>query len=139
MRFMIMVMGNEDSEAGVMPSEDQLAEMGTFNEKLIQAGVMKGGEGLHPTSKAIRVDFSGNERTLTDGPFTEAKEIVAGYWIWETDTLEETIEWVKGSPFQDGSVQIRPIFGAEDFGDELTPELRAQEDSQRERLEAANQ
>ncbi|MGH2840167.1 MAG: YciI family protein [Solirubrobacteraceae bacterium] len=134
MRFMILVPGNADSEAGVMPSEELLTEMTTYNEELAKAGVMLAGEGLHPTSKGARVRFSGKDRTVTDGPFTEAKEIVAGFWLIQVGSLDEAIEWVKRAPFDGGTeIEIRQVFEADDFGDELTPELRERE----ERLRAA--
>src|SRR5262249_54076170 len=110
-----------------MPSTDQLAEMGTFNEELVKAGVMLAGEGLHPTSKAKRIRFDGKQRTVIDGPFTETKELIAGFWIWQVRDMDEAVEWLKRSPFQEGDVDLRPIFEAEDFGAELTPELREQE------------
>ena len=128
MRFMVLVKGNKDSEAGVMPSEQELTEMGQFNEQLVKAGVMLGGEGLQPTSKGARVTFSGGNATVTDGPFTEAKELVAGYWLWQVKSKEEAIEWVKRAPFRDGEIEIRQVFEADDFGDEFTPELREQEE-----------
>ena len=128
MRFMLFVKANDDSEAGVMPSEAELAEMGKFNEELVKAGVMLAGEGLHPSSKGARVRFSGSDRTVVDGPFTEAKELVAGYWLIQAKSKEEAIEWVKRSPFRDGEVEIRQVFEADDFGDEFTPELREQEE-----------
>jgi AraC family transcriptional regulator len=130
MRFMILVKATKDSEAGVMPSERLLTEMGNFNEELVKAGVMLAGEGLHPTSKAARVRFSGGQRTVIDGPFAETKELIAGYWLWQCKSKEEAIEWVKRCPNpynEDGEVEIRPLFEAEDFGAEFTPELRRQE------------
>ena len=130
MRFMILVKATKDSEAGVMPSEQLLTEMGKFNEELVKAGVMLAGEGLHPTSKGARVSFSGNKRTVIDGPFAETKELVAGFWIWQVKSKEEAIEWVKRCPnphSEGGEIEIRQIFEAEDFGAELTPELREQE------------
>ena len=130
MRFMVMVKANEDTEAGVMPSEELLTEMGKFNEELVKAGVMLAGEGLHPSSKGARVQFSGDKRTVVDGPFTEAKELIAGYWLIQVKSLEEAIEWVKRVPNPTGEeseIEIRQVFEADDFGDELTPELREQE------------
>lgn len=127
MRFMVFVKADKDSEAGVMPDQKLLEEMTVFNEKLVKAGVMLGGEGLHPTSKGARVRFSGDKRTVIDGPFAEAKELVAGYWLWQTGSLAEAIEWAKRSPFRDGEVEIRPLFEAEDFGEALTPELQERE------------
>jgi hypothetical protein len=125
MRFMVLVPGNRESEAGEMPSTEGLEAMTKYNEELVKAGVMLAGDGLHPTSKGARVRFDGGKRTVIDGPFTEAREIVAGYWVWECASREEAIEWLKRAPFDDGTeVELRQIFEAEDFGDELTPELR---------------
>lgn len=135
MRVMVFVKANADSEAGVMPSEAMLTEMGQFNEELFKAGVMVAGEGLHPSSKGVRVKCSGSERTVTDGPFTETKELIAGFWIWQVQSIEEAVNWVKRSPFQDDEIEIRPIFEADDFGEALTPELRDQEDRMRVALE----
>lgn len=137
MRFMIIIKATPDSEAGVMPSEELLAEMGRFNEELVNAGVMLAGDGLHPSSKGARVRFSGHARTVTDGPFTEAKELIAGFWIWQCASLQEAIDWVKRCPnpmLSDSDVEIRQVFEAEDFGEAFTPELRAQEDALRIRL-----
>ena len=131
MRFMILIKANADSEAGVMPSEKLLTEMGAFNEELVNAGVMLDGEGLHPSSKGARVRFSGGTATVTDGPFAEAKELIAGFWLWQVKSKEEAIEWVKRIPNPDGTdseVEIRQVFEASDFGEELTPELREQEE-----------
>jgi len=129
MRFMVLVKADEESEAGVMPSEELLAEMGKYNEELVKAGVMLAGEGLHPTAKGARVRFSGNERTVIDGPFTETKELLAGFWLIQAKSMDEAIEWVKRAPFGGGTeIEIRPVFEAEDFGDEFTPELREQEE-----------
>jgi hypothetical protein len=129
MRFMVIVKGNKDSEAGVMPTEKMLADMGTFNEELVKAGVMLAGEGLQPTSKgAARVKFSGGKTSVIDGPFAETKELVAGFWLWKVKSLEEAIDWLKRAPFDEGEVEIRQVFEAEDFGDEFTPELREQEE-----------
>jgi len=128
---MILVKASKDSEAGTMPSQELLAEMGKFNEELVKAGVMLAEEGLHPTSKGARVRFSGKERTVIDGPFAEIKELIAGYWLWQCKSMEEAIEWVKRCPNPykgDGEVEIRRLFEAEDFGAELTPELREQEE-----------
>jgi hypothetical protein len=137
MRFMILVPASEDSEAGVMPSEELLAEMGKYNEEMVKAGVMLAGEGLHPSSKGARVTFSGKERTVVDGPFTESKELIAGYWLIQTKSKEEAIEWVKRAPFDGGTeIEIRQVFEAEDFGDEFTPELREQEERIRAQAEA---
>ena len=130
MRFMIIVKASKDSEAGVMPSEQLLTEMGKFNEELVQAGVMLAGDGLHPTSKGARVIFSGKKRTVIDGPFAETKELIAGYWLWQVQSKEEAIEWVKRCPnphLGGGEIEIRQVFEAEDFGAEFTPELREQE------------
>src|SRR5262245_27954984 len=128
MRVMVFVPGNSDSEAGKMPSEELISKMMKFNEELVKAGVMLAGDGLTPTSKAKRIKFSGTSRTVIDGPFAESKELVAGYWIWEVRSIEEAVEWLKRAPFDGGvEVTIRPIFSPEDFGKELTPELRARE------------
>lgn len=138
MRVMVLIKANADSEAGVMPSEQLLAEMGAYNEELVKAGIMLGGEGLHPTSTARRVRFHGSTRTVVDGPFPETKELIAGYWVWQVQSIDEAVEWAKRCPNPtgaDGEIEIRPIFEAEDFGAEFTPELRAQED--RIRAEAA--
>ena len=140
MRFMVMVKANKDSEAGVMPSEELLTEMGKYNEELVKAGVMLAGEGLHPSSKGVRVRFSGDRRIVIDGPFTEAKELIAGYWLWQVKSKEEAIEWVKRCPNptgMDGEIEIRQVFEADDFGAEFTPELREQEE--RLRAQAAAQ
>ena len=131
MRFMILIKANKDSEAGVMPSEQLLTEMGKFNEELVKAGVMLAGEGLHPTSKGARVRFSGGKRTVIDGPFAETKELIAGFWIWQCKSKEEAIEWVKRCPnphHEETEVEIRQLFEAEDFGAEFTPELKEQEE-----------
>jgi hypothetical protein len=131
MRFMIMVKADADSEAGVMPSEEMLAAMGKYNEEMVKAGVMLAGEGLQPSSKGARVRFSGNERTVIDGPFTEAKELVAGFWLIQVKSLDEAIEWVKRCPNPlegESEIEIRQVFEADDFGEELTPELREQEE-----------
>ena len=135
MRFMVIVKADKNSEAGVMPDEKLLTAMGKFNEELVKAGVMLAGEGLHPSSKGARVKFSGDKRTVVDGPFAETKELVAGFWIWQVKSKEEAIEWVKRCPNPmpgDSEIEIRQIFEAEDFGEEFTPELRAQEDRIRE-------
>jgi hypothetical protein len=129
MRFMILVKASEESEAGVLPSQELLAEMGKYNEELVKAGVMLAGEGLHPSSKGTRVKFSGDKRTVTDGPFAETKELLAGFWLWQVKSKEEAIEWLKRAPFDGGTeIEIRQVFEAEDFGDEFTPELREQEE-----------
>lgn len=130
MRVMVLIKANDDSEAGVLPDEQLLTEMTNFNEELVKAGVMLAGEGLHPSSKGARVRFSGDQRTVIDGPFTEAKELIAGYWLWQVRSLEEAIEWVKripSSPGEEAEIEIRPVFEMEDFGDAFTPELREQE------------
>jgi len=132
MRFMVIVKATKDSEAGVLPTEQLLADMGKYNEELVKAGVMLAGEGLHPSSKGARVKFSGNKRTVIDGPFSETKELVAGYWLWQTKSLAEAIEWAKRCPNpmpnEDSVIEIRQVFETEDFGAEFTPELRAQEE-----------
>jgi hypothetical protein len=138
MRFMIMVKANTDSEAGVMPSTELLTEMGKFNEELVKAGVMLAGEGLHPSSKGARVSFAGKgELAVTDGPFGAAKDLVAGFWLWQVKSKQEAIDWLRRSPFGEGAeLEIRQVFEAEDFGAALTPELKEQED--RLRAQAAN-
>jgi hypothetical protein len=136
MRVLVMVPGDARSEAGEMPSTELLTAMTKYNEELVKAGVMLAGEGLHPTSKAKRVRFSGTRRTVIDGPFTESKEILAGFWIWQVRSMEEAVEWLKRAPFDEGvEVEIRPVFEAEDFGKELTPEVRAQEERLRAEIE----
>lgn len=136
MRFMVIVKANKDSEAGVMPSEKLLTDMGKFNEELVKAGVMQAGEGLHPSSKGARVKFSGGKTSVIDGPFAETKELVAGYWIWQVKSQEDAIEWLKRAPFEETEVEIRQVFEAEDFGAEFTPELREQEARLRAQIEA---
>jgi hypothetical protein len=139
MRVMVIIKANEETEAGVMPSEELLTEMGNFNEELANAGIMLAGDGLHPSSEGARVKFSGKERLVIDGPFPETKELIAGFWIWKVDSMAEAIEWVKRIPNptgQEGVVEIRPVFEADDFGDEFTPEAREQEDRIRARLQA---
>ena len=129
MRVMVIVKASKESEAGEMPSEQMLRDMGNFNEELVKAGIMLAGEGLHPTSKGKRVRFSGANRTVIDGPFAETKELIAGYWIWKVKSMDEAVSWLKRAPFDGGTeLEIRPIFEADDFGKEFTPELRAQED-----------
>ena len=131
MRVMVLIKATKDSEAGVMPSERLLTEMGNFNEELVKAGIMMDGEGLHPSSKAKRLRFSGPNVSVVDGPFAEAKELVAGFWIWKVKSMDEAVEWARRIPNPDGTegeVEVRPIFEAEDFGAEFTPELRAQEE-----------
>ena len=137
MRFMVIVKATKESEAGVMPSEQLLAEMGKYNEELVKAGIMLAGEGLHPSSKGARVRFSGKQRTVSDGPFAETKELIAGYWLWQVKSLEEAIAWVKRCPNPmpgDSEIEIRQVFEAEDFGAEFTPELREQEERLREQI-----
>ncbi len=140
MRFMIIRKADAATEAGEMPSQDLLAAMVQYNEDLMKAGVMLAGEGLHPSSKGARVVFTGSERKVIDGPFAETKELVAGYWLWQVKSLDEAIEWVKRVPGDpagpEGIIEIRPVFEAEDFGEELTPELRAREQAMREQTEA---
>ncbi len=128
MRVMVLVKADKDSEAGIMPSTDILARMGAYNEELVKAGVMLAGEGLHPTSKGIRMRFSGSERTITDGPFAETKELLCGFWLWQVKSFDEAVEWLKRAPFDGGTeIEMRPVFEMEDFCAELTPELREQE------------
>ena len=138
MRFMIIIKATKDSEAGVMPSEQLLSEMGKFNEELVQAGVMLAGEGLHPSCRGARVKFSGNQRTVMDGPFAETKELIAGYWLWQCRSKEDVINWVKRCPNpmpgEDSEIEIRQVFEAEDFGAEFTPELKAQEERLRAQI-----
>ncbi|WP_338764720.1 YciI family protein [Massilia sp. METH4] len=135
MRFMIIVKATPDSEAGRMPSTELLAAMGKYNEELVNAGVMLAGEGLHPSSNGVRIRYHGKERTVIDGPFSETKELIAGFWLIQVKSREEAIEWLKRAPMQDGDeVEIRQVFEAEDFGAEFTPELREQEDRLRDRI-----
>jgi hypothetical protein len=140
MRVMVLIKATEQSEAGEMPSEQLLSEMMAFNEELVKAGVMLAGDGLHPSSAGARVVFAGGERKVIDGPFAETKELLAGYWVWQVKSLDEAIEWVKRvpdpTPGTEAIVEIRPVFEAEDFGDELTPELRAKGQELRERVES---
>jgi hypothetical protein len=139
MRVMVFVPGDKNSEAGVMPSEQLLTDMMKFNEELVKAGVMLAGEGLHPTSKAKKVRFDGSKRTVIDGPFTETKEIVAGYWLWQVKSMDEAVEWIKRAPFDGGTtIELRPVFEAEDFGAEFTPELREKEEQLRAEVDARN-
>jgi hypothetical protein len=131
MRVMVLVKADKDTEAGVMPSEQLLTEMGNYNEELVKAGIMLAGEGLHPSSKGKRVRFSGDKRTVIDGPFAETKELIAGFWLWQVRSMDEAIEWVKRCPNPTGAesvIEIRQVFEADDFGPELTPELRQQEE-----------
>ena len=137
MRVMVVVKASKESEAGQMPSQKILTDMGKFNEELSNAGVLLAGEGLHPTSKGKRVRFSGTNRTVIDGPFAETKELIAGYWVWRVKSIDDAVEWLKRAPFDGGTeVEIRPIFEAEDFGKEFTPELREQEERLRAKMEA---
>jgi hypothetical protein len=139
MRVMVIIKADEDTEAGVMPGEQLLAEMGKYNEELVKAGVMLAGEGLHPSSKGVRVKFSGGKRSVIDGPFTEAKELIAGFWLWQVRSMDEAVEWVKRMPNpldSEAEIEIRPVFEAEDFGAEFTPELREQEERLRAQIEA---
>jgi hypothetical protein len=136
MRVMVIVKASEESEAGQMPSEEILAAMGKFNEELAKAGVMLAGEGLHPTSKGKRVRFSGRQRIVIDGPFAETKELIAGFWLWQVKSMDDAVEWLKRAPFdEDTEVEIRPVFEADDFGKEFTPELREQEERIRAEVE----
>ncbi len=138
MRFMILIKSNPTTESGAMPSEQLLTEMGKYNEELVKAGIMLAGEGLHPSKKGARVRFSGDKRTVVDGPFSETKELIAGFWMWEVKSLEEAIEWVKRCPNPTGEeseIEIRQVFEASDFGAEFTPELREQEDQLRAGIE----
>jgi hypothetical protein len=134
MRVMVIVKADKDSEAGVLPSRELLAEMGEFNEELAKAGVMLAGEGLQASSKGKRVRFSGTKRTVVDGPFSETKELIAGFWLWQVRSMEEAVEWLKRAPFQGGEVEIRQVFESEDFGEEFTPDLREQEERLRREL-----
>lgn len=137
MRFMILVKATKDSEAGVMPSKELLADMGRYNEELVNAGIMLAGEGLQPSSKGVRVHFSGKDRTVTEGPFANTNELVAGFWLWQAASLKEAIEWVKRCPnpmLEDSDIEIRQVFEAEDFGAEFTPELREQEERLRAKI-----
>jgi hypothetical protein len=139
MRFIVLVKADKDSEAGVLPDERLLTEMGKYNEELVKAGVMLAGEGLHPSSKGARVKFSGEKRTVIDGPFAETKELVAGYWLWQVASLEEAIEWAKRCPNPmngESEIEIRQVFEADDFGAEFTPELREQQDHLRAQMAA---
>ena len=129
MRFMVIVKANKESEAGVLPDQKVLAAMGKYNEELVKAGVMLAGEGLHASSKGARVRFEGpSKRTVIDGPFTETKELIAGFWLWQVKSKEEALEWLKRAPFQEGEVELRQVFETEDFGESMTPEMRAQEE-----------
>ena len=135
MRVMVLVKADKQIEAGGMPTEQQLRDMGNYNQQLVDAGIMQAGEGLHPSSKGKRVRFSGDRRTVVDGPFAETKELLAGFWIWKVKDMNEAVEWLRKAPFESGEeLEIRPIFEADDFGPEFTPELREQEDRQREQM-----
>ncbi len=136
MRFMVIVKADKNSEAGALPDKKMLTEMGKYNEELVKAGVMLAGEGLQASSKGARVKFSGSKRSVTDGPFAEAKELIAGFWLWDVRSKEEAIEWLKRAPFQEGEVEIRQVFEADDFGAEFTPELREQEERVRQQAAA---
>jgi hypothetical protein len=138
MRVMVVVKASRESESGALPDEQILTEMGKFNEELVKAGVMLAGEGLHPSSRGKRVRFSGERRTVIDGPFAETKELIAGFWLWQVKSMDEAVEWVKRSPNphkSDSDIEIRPVFEAEDFGAEFTPELRAQEERLRAEID----
>ena len=138
MRVMVIVKATTDSEAGVMPEQKLLADMGRYNEELVNAGVMLAGEGLHPSSRGARVRFSGRERSVTDGPFAETKELISGFWLWQVRSMDEAIEWVRRCPNPhagESEIEIRPVFEADDFGAEFTPELREQEERLRARIE----
>jgi hypothetical protein len=136
MRVMVIVKASKESESGEMPSQEVLKAMGNFNDELVKAGVMLAGEGLHPTSRGKRVRFDGSRRAVLDGPFTETKELVAGFWLWQVKSIEEAVEWLKRAPFDSGTeVELRPVFEADDFGAEFTPELREQEERQRAAIE----
>ena len=139
MRFMVIVKANADSEAGKMPSTEMLTAMGKYNEELVKAGIMLAGEGLHPSSKGARIKFSGTKRSVTDGPFAETKELIAGFWIWQVRSMEEAVEWARRCPDpmpgEDAVLELRPVFEADDFGEEFTPELREREERLRLELE----
>jgi hypothetical protein len=135
MRVMVIVKASKESEAGVMPSQELLAQMGKYNEQLVKAGIMLAGDGLHPSSKGKRVKFSGEKRTVIDGPFAETKELIAGYWMWQVRSMDEAVEWLKRAPFDGGTeIEMRPVFEASDFGEEFTPELREQDQRLREQI-----
>lgn len=147
MRVMVLLKSSPETESGRLPTEQELAEMGKYNEALVNAGIMLDGEGLHPSSKGVRIDFTGDKTSVTDGPFAETKELLAGYWVWKVDSMDEAVEWAKRAPFEDGAqLELRQVFEAEDFGEAFTPELREQEERQREegqrlrqQLESGNQ
>ncbi|CAL8968688.1 YciI family protein [Rhodoplanes serenus] len=132
MKVMVIVKASQDTEAGVMPSTEELAAMGRFNEELVRAGIMLAGEGLHPSARGVRVAFP--DGTVMDGPFAETKELIAGFWLWQVTSMKEAVDWLRRAPFRDGTVEIRPVFEADDFGEALTPELRAQEERLAARL-----
>src|SRR5437763_6424421 len=135
MRVMVIVKANKDSEAGVLPNQEILTKMGAYNEQLVKAGIMLAGEGLQASSKGKRVKFSGEKRIVTDGPFTESKELIAGFWLWQVRSMEEAVEWLKRAPFDGGAeLEIRQVFEAEDFGENFTPELRKQEERLRQQV-----
>ena len=136
MRVMVIVKASKESEAGVLPDTEILSKMGKYNEQLVKAGVMLAGDGLHPTSKAKRVKFSGDKRTVIDGPFTETKELIAGYWLWQVRSMDEAVEWLKRAPFDGGTeIEIRPVFEAADLGENFTPELRERDQKLREQIQ----
>lgn len=136
MRVMVIVKASKESEAGVLPDTEILSKMGKYNEQLVKAGVMLAGDGLHPTSKAKRVKFSGEKRTVVDGPFTETKELIAGYWLWQVRSMDEAVEWLKRAPFDGGTeIEIRPVFEAADLGENFTPELRERDQKLREQIQ----
>jgi hypothetical protein len=142
MKVMVIVKATQDSEAGIMPSEQLLTEMGQYNEELVKAGILLAGDGLHPSSKGVRVHFSGSDRTVIQGPFTPSQELVAGYWLWQVNSIEEAISWVKRCPNPmpgESEIEVRPVFEAEDFGEAMTPELREQEDRIRTQVETQQQ
>jgi hypothetical protein len=137
MRFMVIVKASPESEAGQMPSKEELTAMGNYNDQLVKAGIMLAGEGLHPTRRGKRVRFEGSKRTVIDGPFAETKELIAGFWLWQVKSMEEALEWLKRAPFDGGTeIELRQVFEADDFGAEFTPELREQEERQRATIEA---
>ena len=140
MRVMVIVKANPDSEAGVLPSQQQLTDMGKFNEELVKAGVMLAGEGLHPSSKGVRVRFGQGQGKVIDGPFTETKELIAGFWLWQVKSVAEAVEWIRRSPFKNGNeeLEIRRVFEADDFGENMTPELKAREEALRARTATKN-
>ena len=138
MKVMVFVKANADSEAGKMPSPELFREMAAFNEQLVNAGVMLAGEGLHPSSKGKRVRCEGSKRTVIDGPFAETKELVSGFWMWQVKSMDEAVEWIRRSPFQEGEIELRPVFGPEDFGDALPEDVRAKEAELEQRLKAGS-